>query len=113
MVRRADQALSATVCSAQDPERSELFSVPEIRSSWDDLTDGVATLADWRKRRATLRAKYLDLLRDKLSLELGLVHSGDLRAPTAGCVELPPPCAGSRQPREALVVEHRRLVRVE
>ncbi len=42
-----------------------LFEVPEIESSWDDLTDGVSTLEDWRERRAILKQRYLDLIRDQ------------------------------------------------
>ena len=37
---------------------------PVIRSSWDDLLDGVTTRASWEKRRALLHKRYLDLLRD-------------------------------------------------
>lgn len=62
-------ALSATTCTAQDAEPSGLFRVPEIRSSWDDLTDGIATRADWQQRRNELRAKYLELLRDQYKPE--------------------------------------------
>lgn len=50
---------------AQTPERPELFEVPEIRSSWDDLTEGIESKDDWRKRRAVLKQRYLDLLRDQ------------------------------------------------
>ena len=42
-----------------------LLDVPEIRSSWDDLTDGIETRADWRIRRVELKRKYLELLRDQ------------------------------------------------
>jgi len=45
--------------------RPDLFEVPEIRSTWDDLTDGVSTQEDWQKRRAVLKQKYLELLRDQ------------------------------------------------
>ncbi len=48
-----------------DEKRTSLFDVPEIHSSWDDLTDGIETKADWEQRRAELKAKYLDLLRDQ------------------------------------------------
>jgi len=46
-------------------QRPELFQVPPIRSSWDDLTQGLQTKADWHKRRAILKQRYLDLLRDQ------------------------------------------------
>lgn len=38
---------------------------PEIRSSWDDLTEGVKTPADWQKRRTILKERYLELIRDQ------------------------------------------------
>lgn len=50
---------------AQTSERSELFEVPEIRSPWDDLTEGIETKEDWKKRRAVLKQRYLELLRDQ------------------------------------------------
>ena len=39
----------------QNRIQPELFDVPEIKSSWDDLTDGIETLEDWQKRRALLK----------------------------------------------------------
>jgi len=53
------------VASAQNRKQPELFEVPEIRSSWDDLTAGLQTKDDWRKRRAVLKRRFLDLLRDQ------------------------------------------------
>jgi len=38
---------------------------PEIKSSWDDLTEGVDNLDQWRSRRTVLKQRYLDLLRDQ------------------------------------------------
>ena len=38
--------------------------VPTIRSSWDDLLEGIETVDQWRERQPTLRARYLDLIRD-------------------------------------------------
>ena len=38
------------VASAQTRKQPELFEVPEIRSSWDDLTEGIQTKDDWRQR---------------------------------------------------------------
>lgn len=46
-------------------KRSALFEVPEVHSSWDDLTEGIETKADWHQRRAELKKKYLALLRDQ------------------------------------------------
>lgn len=49
----------------QDAEPGDMFTVPEIHSSWDDLTDGIETQVDWHRRRTELKAKYLELLRDQ------------------------------------------------
>lgn len=38
---------------------------PVIASSWDDLLEGVKTPEDWAKRRAVLRQRYLELIRDQ------------------------------------------------
>ena len=57
----------------QNRVQPELFEVPEIKSSWDDLTDGIETLEDWQKRRALLKQRYLELLRDQHKTEK--VHS--------------------------------------
>ncbi|MBP87573.1 MAG: hypothetical protein CMJ64_12750 [Planctomycetaceae bacterium] len=54
---------------AQNRKQPELFRVPEIRSSWDDLTEGIETKDDWRKRRAVLKRRYLELLRDQYKPE--------------------------------------------
>lgn len=53
------------IATAQNRTQPELFEVPEIRSSWDDLTDGIETKADWQKRRTVLKQRYFDLLRDQ------------------------------------------------
>ncbi|MDP6558181.1 MAG: acetylxylan esterase [Pirellulaceae bacterium] len=53
------------VAQAQNRKRPELFEDPEIRSSWDDLTDGIRTKDDWRTRQAVLKQRYLTLLRDQ------------------------------------------------
>lgn len=50
---------------AQDRNQPELFEVPEIHSSWDDLTEGIRSKEDWQKRKSVLRQRYLDLLRDQ------------------------------------------------
>lgn len=41
-----------------------LFEMPEIVSSWDDLTDGVESPEAWESRQEQLLEKYLDLIRD-------------------------------------------------
>lgn len=53
------------VTYGQNRDDSSLFAVPEIRSTWDDLTDGVTSKSDWHKRRVVLKQKYLELLRDQ------------------------------------------------
>lgn len=50
---------------AQEREQPELFEVPEIHSSWDDLTQGIQTQKDWHQRRTVLKQRYLELLRDQ------------------------------------------------
>lgn len=50
---------------AQNRVQPELFDVPDIRSSWDDLTQGLSSKDDWLKRRVVLKQRYLDLLRDQ------------------------------------------------
>jgi len=56
-------ATATTVAaSAADRRRSD---PPVIKSSWDDLLEGVGTAEDWRKRKQVLRSRYLDLLRDE------------------------------------------------
>lgn len=50
---------------SQNRTQPELFEVPDIQSSWDDLTEGVNSPEDWRERRALLKQRYLELLRDQ------------------------------------------------
>ena len=50
---------------AQNRAQPELFEVPEIRSSWDDLTDGIDSVDDWKERKVVLKQRYLELLRDQ------------------------------------------------
>ncbi len=38
---------------------------PVIRSSWDDLLEGVKTAEDWANHRDLLKARYLELIRDQ------------------------------------------------
>jgi dienelactone hydrolase len=57
-------ACMATTACADD--RGRLLSNPErIVSSWDDLTDGVATPEQWTARKADLKRRFLELLRDQ------------------------------------------------
>ena len=55
----------AAALPAQNRKQAELFEVPEIVSSWDDLTAGLKSPADWEQRRQVLKQRYLDLLRDQ------------------------------------------------
>ncbi|HAY80282.1 MAG TPA: hypothetical protein DCY79_10795 [Planctomycetaceae bacterium] len=57
--------LLTTVAAAQNRKQPELFEIPSIPSSWDDLTEGIQTRQDWRQRRAVLKRRYLELLRDQ------------------------------------------------
>lgn len=50
---------------AQEPPVRLRSDPPVIKSSWDDLLENVGTPEDWRKHRAVLRERYLDLIRDK------------------------------------------------
>jgi len=47
-----------------DPKRMR-SDPPPIRSSWDDLTEGIDTPEDWERRKELLRRRFLDLLRDE------------------------------------------------
>jgi len=57
--------VGSSVCDAQSDETPDLFQVPVVKSSWDDLTEGIKTQEDWRKRREVLRKRYLELIRDE------------------------------------------------
>ena len=52
-------------CNAQTEETPDLFQVPVIQSSWDDLTEGLKTKEDWCRRREVLKQRFLDLIRDQ------------------------------------------------
>ena len=53
------------IAQAQESKRSPLFDIPEIPSSWDDLTQGINSPGDWQVRRKLLKQRYLDLLCDQ------------------------------------------------
>jgi len=42
-----------------------LYQTPPVISSWDDLLEGVSSAAEWPERRASIRTRFLDLLRDE------------------------------------------------
>ena len=56
-------------CSAQFEVTPDLYQVPVIKSSWDDLTDGIETQDEWRQRRTVLKQRFLDLIRDQYKPE--------------------------------------------
>ena len=58
-------ALLATTPSAQEPPVRLCSDPPVIRSSWDDLLEGVRTREDWAKHRVILQRRYLELIRDQ------------------------------------------------
>ena len=55
---------AVTLTYGQTSER-RVSAPPPIESSWDDLTEGIMTREDWQNRRAMLKQRYLDLLRDE------------------------------------------------
>jgi len=54
----------AAALFAQEPAVRLRSDPPVIRSSWDDLLEGVRTREDWAKHRAVLWQRYLELIRD-------------------------------------------------
>ena len=57
--------LCSSAILAQPRRDAHLFKVPPVQSSWDDLTDGIKTAEAWHARRAILKRRYLDLIRDQ------------------------------------------------
>lgn len=53
----------AALLAATPATRPE-FEPPVLRSSWNDLTDGLESKADWPARRARIRRQFLELIRD-------------------------------------------------
>jgi len=70
---RLSESLICLVCVAccaeaawgQDAVTTDLFAVPEIQSSWDDLLEGIETRDEWLARKQELKTRYLDLIRDQ------------------------------------------------
>jgi pimeloyl-ACP methyl ester carboxylesterase len=56
---------AANLASAEDPPRRPRTDPEPIVSSWDDLTEGVSTPEQWARRKADLKRRYLELLRDE------------------------------------------------
>ncbi len=58
--------LAIATATAFGGEPGRTLSPPErIISTWDDLTDGIETPQQWAVRKAELKQRYLDLLRDQ------------------------------------------------
>lgn len=55
----------AFVVWAQEPDVRRRSDPPVIKSSWDDLLDGVRTVEDWSAHAQLLRQRYLQLIRDQ------------------------------------------------
>jgi dienelactone hydrolase len=54
----------AAAIGADGPPARRRSDPPVIRSSWDDLLQGVQSRADWERRRPVLKKRYLELIRD-------------------------------------------------
>lgn len=54
--------LSTTRCNTLDKEG---ISSPVIKSSWDDLTEGIENKDQWKARQTILKRRYLELLRNQ------------------------------------------------
>jgi len=50
--------------AGESPPLRKRSDPPVIRSSWDDLLEGVKTAEDWEKHRHVLKQRYLELIRD-------------------------------------------------
>ena len=58
-------AMLGMAMTAADETPTRMQSEPPvIASSWDDLLEGVDDLASWHERKAVLRERYLQLIRD-------------------------------------------------
>ena len=57
---------AASLSTPSTSSSSRLVSDPPvIKSSWDDLFEGIKTRQDWQEHRKVLRRRYLDLIRDQ------------------------------------------------
>lgn len=55
--------------ASPDPKIRKRSAAPIIKSSWDDLLEGVKSAADWQAHKQVLRKRYLDLIRDQYKPE--------------------------------------------
>jgi hypothetical protein len=46
-----------------------------VRTTWDDLLEGVETPGDWTSRRVEIKARFLDLIRDRAAPSLPNNHN--------------------------------------
>lgn len=58
-------AVLPSIGSADEPPRRLKSDPPAIKSSWDDLLEGIKTPEEWSAHRAVLKQRYLDLIRDQ------------------------------------------------
>jgi len=56
--------LHASTAHSDTPPVRKRSDPPVIRSSWDDLLEGVQTAEDWKKHRGVLKTRFLELIRD-------------------------------------------------
>jgi dienelactone hydrolase len=50
---------------AEGQADASLFEVPEIESSWSDLTQGIETPEAWQEKKSRLKKGFLELIRDQ------------------------------------------------
>jgi len=75
--------LFAAAAYAQDTPTNPLMEVPPVESSWNDLTEGLASKEDWEARRPEIKQAFLDLIRDqykpkKPPLDLQVLETADV-----------------------------------
>ena len=58
--------LSISCCNTLEEKKVPL---PVIKSSWDDLTEGIENKDQWEARQVLLKQRYLELLRDQYKPE--------------------------------------------
>jgi len=58
------EVLTSLAAAAGEGSPRERSDPPGIRSSWDDLLEGVGNVEDWRRHREVLQQRFLDLIRD-------------------------------------------------
>jgi dienelactone hydrolase len=85
-IRSVILSLSLACCgdpALAEPRRIDDYPPRVVITSWDDLLEGIETPEHWQARRAELKARFLDLLRDqhkpaKLPLEIAIHESVDV-----------------------------------